>query len=437
MAKQKHFDNFLCNIEPSKTTKEYISSIQNNLRSYLKCHETYKDVHIDTFLSGSYAKHTSIRPVVGDNKRDVDIIVVTNYNITHSSKDVLKELKRILEEKDIYSKATMQSHSIGLDMSGISIDVVPVIEDSEDELLYYIGDSENGSWTVTDPKGHKVWSTKINTDNNSEYKPLVKIFKWWRHVNCPSSTKYPKGLALEKIIADNLGDSALSTEDFFLETMQNMVAIYKEDYVGMGMNPIIDDPSDKVDNNDLLSGYSLSDFSGFIAKIEEHINLLNSDGTTNDTWIKILGTEFPSDDSSSKNLALSNIEKCVNASHKQKLLWPMQRGGAAFISLQVETSSGTLVEYQSNGDPIAKGCSLRFKAYTGVKPPYKIMWQIVNTGDEAVGANCLRGNFEESDIGMNGKNESTSYMGSHSVQCFILKRNVCVAKSKEFIINIQ
>ena len=65
------------------------------------------------------------------------------------------------------------------------------------------------------------------------------------------------------------------------------------------------------------------------------------------------------------------------------------------------------------------------------------MWQIVNTGSEAYNANCLRGNFEESDIGTDGKKESTAYSGTHSVQCFIIKQGICVAKSKEFIINIK
>lgn len=80
MAKQSDFNSFLKDIEPSTTTVSYISSIQTNLRDYLKSHESYKFVHTDTFLSGSYAKHTSIRPVAGDKKRDVDIIVVTTYS---------------------------------------------------------------------------------------------------------------------------------------------------------------------------------------------------------------------------------------------------------------------------------------------------------------------------------------------------------------------
>ncbi|WP_298033987.1 SMODS domain-containing nucleotidyltransferase [uncultured Dysosmobacter sp.] len=437
MAKQADFDAFLKNIEPSATTVSYISSIHTNLRSYLKNHESYKDIHIDTFLSGSYAKHTSIRPASGDKKRDVDIIVVTAYSSSKSSIDVLNELRDVLAEKSDYSSAEVQHHSVGIDMSGISIDVVPVIVDETDDQLYYIGDSEFGDWTLTDPKGHKAWSTEVNKENNDEYKHLVKIFKWWRRTNCPTDRKYPKGITLEKIIADNLGDCTLSTEDFFIATMQNIISAYKEGYVARGINPVINDPSAKVTENDLLSSYSVDDFSAFIEKIEEHINLLNTEGTTNDTWRTILGSEFPKGDSSNNSIALSNLQMCITAPHRQRLIWPVQRGGAAFIAVYVTNPNGVQIEYTNNGLPLEKGCSLLFKALTGIKPPYSVKWQIVNTGIEAQRANCLRGGFEDSDVGTNGRHEATAYSGAHSVQCFIIKRGICVAKSQEFIINIQ
>lgn len=436
MAKQADFDGFLKNIEPSSTTVSYISSIQTNLRSYLKNHEDYKNIHVDTFLSGSYAKHTSIRPVTGDKKRDVDIIVVTAYSFAKNSADVLTELRDVLAQKNDYSSAEVQQHSVGINMRGISVDVVPVIADIDDNQLYYVGDSEVGDWTISDPKGHKAWSAEVNKANDSEYKPLVKIFKWWRRVNCPEDRKYPKGITLEKIIADNIGDCTLSTEDFFIETMQNIISAYKEDYVSHKINPVIDDPSDKIIGNDLLSGYSVDDFSAFIEKLEEHANLLNAEGTTNDTWRKILGTEFPKD-SVSKSLSLSNLQMCITAPHRQRPTWPIQRGGAAFISAHVANSAGEKIEYSSNGVPLEKNCSLIFKALTGIKPPYVVKWQIVNTGLEAQNADCLRGYFEDSDIGTDGKCEKTAYSGSHSVQCFIVKRGICVARSKEFIINIK
>ncbi len=436
MAKQADFDSFLKNIEPSTTTVSYISSIQNNLQSYLKGHESYKNVHADTFLSGSYAKHTSIRPASGDKKRDVDIIVVTTYSFSTSSIDVLNELRDVLAEKSDYSSAKVQHHSVGIDMSGISIDVVPVIVDEADDQLYYIGDSKSGNWTVTDPKGHKAWSTEVNQSNNDKYKPLVKIFKWWRRANCPDDRKYPKGITLEKIVADNLGDCTLSTEDLLIATMQNIISAYKEDYVVKKINPVIDDPSDKIIGNDLLSDYSVDDFSAFVEKIEEHANLLNSEGTTNDTWRIILGTEFPQK-TTVNSFALANLQKCVDAKHRQRPTWPMQRGGAAFISALVINPNGDRIEYMSNGAPLEKGCHLFFRALTGVKHPYCVKWQIVNTGAEARNANCLRGGFENSTDSANCRHEATAYSGSHSVQCFIIKRGICVAKSKEFIINIQ
>lgn len=219
--------------------------------------------------------------------------------------------------------------------------------------------------------------------------------------------------------------------------MQNVISAYKESYSDLAINPVIDDPSDKVTGNDLLSGYSTDDFSAFIKKLEEHVDLLNAEGTTNDTWRKILGTQFPKEDVSINSLTLANYQSCITAPHRQRPIWPVQRGGSAFISVRVITPNGKEIEYTNNGTPLEKKCALLFRALTGVKPPYTVKWQIVNTGFEAQNANCLRGYFENSDVGINGKRESTLYSGTHSVQCFIIKRGICVAKSREFIVNIQ
>ena len=433
MAKQKDFDAFLKNIEPSKSTVDYISSVQNNIRDYLKSHSVYSKIHVDTFLSGSYAKHTSIRPVKNDKKRDVDIIVVTNYDDSSDSGVVLEELKNILKDSSLYDTAMVQHHSVGIEMGQVSVDIVPVIQDENDDELYYIGDSEERDWSVTDPNGHKKWSTSINQDNNEKFKPLVKIFKWWRRKHCPEDIRYPKGITLEKIIADNIGDSSGSIEDLLIETMENIIAEYKENYADRELVPELDDPSEKIDGNNLLAGYSGEDFKDFIYKIDEHLNLLNAEGTDNAIWRKILGTEFPQE---SVSKSVHNIVVCESVSHRQKMPWPFARGGAAFIRITVTDLQGNRVEYIDNGEPLGKNYSLFFRAYTGAKQPYTVMWQITNTGDEARDANCLRGNFEDSDYGY-VKKEVTAYSGCHSVQCFIIKRGVCIAKSKIYIINIK
>lgn len=433
MSKEKDFISFLSNIEPSTSTVEYISSIQNNLRDFLKEDEDYKSIYKDTFLSGSYAKHTAIRPTINDNNRDVDIIVVTNHSKDDGVDDVFNELHNVLLKSKHYDSAVIQHHSIGIEMSEVNVDLVPVIADEFDEELFYVGDTENDDWIKSDPKGHKKWSSDFNVQNNNAYKPLVKIFKWWRHTNCPKSVKYPKGITLEKIVADNIGDSSLSTEDLLIGTMQNIVNSYKELYCEQNTNPIIYDPSRKVMNNNLLEGYSVDDFKKFVNKIDEHINFLNENGTNNETWKKILGNEFPS---SSNNR--SNELMCINASHKLKPSWLFRPNGAVIISIKVRDCNGNPINYSSNDEPLEKNCDLEFRAITGVKKPFKVYWQIVNTGSEAIKAGCLRGGFDESsNANTNVRLEKTEYSGSHSIQCFVIKNGYCVAKSKEYIVNIK
>ena len=375
MALQKYFDKFLSNIEPSPSTVSYISRIQNSLRSYLKNHEEYGLIFEDSFLSGSYAKHTAIRPTSNDKKRDVDIIVVTNHNKYDNATCVLSELEKTLKENSAYSDTTMQHHSVGVKMSGISIDVVPVIVDEETEELYLIGDSENGTWELTDPKGHKKWSTNVNQDNSNKYKPLVKIFKWWRNTNCPDDTKYPKGITLEKIIADNLGDASLTTEDLFIETIQNIVGAYKEEYIDKGRMPVIDDPSENIIGNDLMSDYDINDFSDFISKLIRHIDLLNDEGTENDTWIKILGNEFPKDTSNKNSLTIAKSFSLLP--YKQKPIWVMKKHGFAFVSLKVYNSNGERISYSNNDLPLPKYCTLNFSVITNIKNHFRLFGKLL------------------------------------------------------------
>lgn len=435
MAKQKDFDVFLSNIEPSQSTVSYISSVQNNLRSYLEKHSMYKDVHIETFLSGSYAKHTSIRPAASDKKRDVDIIVVTKYDSSSDSSEVLQELCDVLKEKDLYSSATVQSHSVGLELTNITIDVVPVIEHEIYEDVYYVGSSENGDWKITDPKGHKEWSTEINKNNNNEFKPLVKIFKWWRRTNCPIDKKYPKGITLEKLIADNIGDATLSTEDFLIDTMQKIVDNYA-DNITNGEMPCVDDPSDYISDNDLLSGYDFDDFKEFVEKIENHLKKLNEEGTTNAVWRELFGTAFPAASESNYTNAVTVFQPYLSVPHRKKPMWQIRRSGAVFITAKIKDWNGNIINYENDSFSIEKHCEIVYTAKYNSCKKHKIMWQIVNTGYEA--KNCLRGGFEESNVGTNSRRETTMYAGKHYVQCFVIDRyGICVARSKEFFINIK
>lgn len=69
---------------------------------------------------------------------------------------------------------------------------------------------------------------------------------------------------------------------------------------------------------------------------------------------------------------------------------------------------------------------------------YDIYWQITNTGYEAQKARQLRGDFYESHVeaGKRIRKESTSYLGKHYVEAYLVKDDMCVGKSEPFVVNI-
>ena len=95
--------------------------------------------------------------------------------------------------------------------------------------------------------------------------------------------------------------------------------------------------------------------------------------------------------------------------------------------------------FRSDGDPLPKRCSLVYQADTVIPRPFKVYWQVVNTGREAEAANGLRGGFDEGVVtaGKLTKKESTLYTGRHSIECFIVKAGYLAARSGQFIVNIR
>jgi hypothetical protein len=92
--------------------------------------------------------------------------------------------------------------------------------------------------------------------------------------------------------------------------------------------------------------------------------------------------------------------------------------------------------FHSNTPPLLKGLDLDFEIETNVPKPFKVHWQVVNTGDEAYRAGQLRGDFYDSGSSGQSRTESTKYQGTHWLEGFVVKDGICVARTGEFIVNI-
>lgn len=144
------------------------------------------------FLSGSYSRNTSIRPL-----HDIDVFIVmgvaefappaTLDTLLGQGRqglmpdEVLKRVRQALKEAWPQKKLPiLQGHSVHTEFSesGIQFDLVPayVLPDGRG---YLIPERDSGQWIRTNPKVHAELSTQANERSGKKLKPLLKLVKLW------------------------------------------------------------------------------------------------------------------------------------------------------------------------------------------------------------------------------------------------------------------
>lgn len=128
----------------------------------------------------------------------------------------------------------------------------------------------------------------------------------------------------------------------------------------------------------------------------------------------------------------------LNLPHRERPIWPMKltynleiHGNFKQDKKQMTITPSTLVP---------KFCGIYFTGTTNTPRPFDVFWQVVNTGYEAESKGGLRGNiFQSKTFGIGGlrQKENSEYTGTHWIQGFIVKNGICVAKSYEFLVNIE
>lgn len=132
------------------------------------------------------------------------------------------------------------------------------------------------------------------------------------------------------------------------------------------------------------------------------------------------------------------VPALANTSHTQAPLWPIVQRYRVSIKADVYHSKKGRKLWLLSDRSVPKDVWLKFIAKTDVPRPYTIKWQVVNTGQEAMNAGQLRGDYYDSDyVGNDIRWESTSYKGTHYVEAFVIKDGVCVARSKKCFVRVR
>ena len=285
---------FISNIEPDDVYKSQASEAQNDLRDYLQSTDLFKDLYLDSFLSGSYKRHTAIKEI-----KDVDIIVILNksacrFEPTENVKDVFNALKNALKEKYDVEQVEQQQRSVKLIWQfenkkdneirneNLTLDVVPAIR-SEEESNYnlWIPDKNLDKWILTNPQGHIDKITEQNqnsTEINGQkpFIPFVKILKFWKG-ECYKVPKRPKGFLLECMAYNSWKNNADNWFKCLIDGYQDILNQY-EKYLYSGLNE--DDKINfikdiGIENRNIHTSTTFGNFKKFISKIKETIGMLN------------------------------------------------------------------------------------------------------------------------------------------------------------------
>ncbi len=295
MVPVTRFNELLTDIEPSSTTKANASSGHQGIREHLEFHDRY-DRFVRAFLSGSYARDTAIRPTAtadGQERPDVDIIVVTNHTPEDHPDTVLRAVARALESgEDPYTVERINKRSVRVVTWAAEMDVVPVIEAGG---AFMIPDRETGRWKLTNPPAHTAWSSQQNVVFDGRFKPLVKLFKAWRRAN--PSGKRPKGFVLEVLVAQYAPKGEKHWGEAFTQLLENIYKAYGAS-AALGMKPTIDDPG--MFGNDILSKVTATQWKDFIEKVRVYADVARRAQSTDDMeeatrqWRRVFGDRFRS-----------------------------------------------------------------------------------------------------------------------------------------------
>lgn len=215
---------------PADKRKEYHAQVDRLVEELNKSLKGRDDIKITRVLkAGSFAKYTILRRTSQDPV-DVDLVIyVAGKDVDKETLDgLLDEIHKALiaiyptksvEDFEIQRKAA----TVKFVGTGLSVDVVPVVEDPARPGYGWQFDIHDGSKVQTNPPGQLKF-VKDRKDIDKDFRTLVRLGKRWsRH----AELKALKGFHVELIMAHVLGvngrDGSIEKrfEDFLLYIAQS------------------------------------------------------------------------------------------------------------------------------------------------------------------------------------------------------------------------
>lgn len=441
------FEKFLKDeINLNETRLDRASEATNIVKDFLKGNDLFFEYFKSVSPQGSFRQKTIIKPFDENQEFDVDLLFLMEAVKGWEPRDFLQNLHNEFKKTDRYKDIVDRrgkTRCVTLDYEGdFHIDIVPCISiDGSQKIM----NKETNLFEDTDGDGFAKWFEEKNAVTNGNLVSVIKLFKYIRDkddleiksvllttlfgMQVDNSTPYPDAPTSLQILLAKLNE--------FLSHHPTMPII---------SNPVL--PSETFNRHWDQEKYI--SFRRYIEKISGKVDEAISSDKVSDSlekWRLVFGEDFPlSEEDESSSAAGLKVYSLGSIDHAQPITNICQGeniNGKARIDGYLYW--GSIKTRGINSDAkIESDRGIKYVARTNVKPPYKIFWQVVNTGQHAsTYKNGLRGEFFEAKK-LNGSPsenqlvnwERSEYTGKHWIECFVIKDNWCVARSGRFLVNI-
>lgn len=426
-----YFKSFLDNtVNLNDTRIAKLNSRVDSVTSFLREHETFSEYFIDVIPQGSYAHRTIIKPV-GSREFDADVLLAMREHPTWTPAEYTAELKRAFEASATYmGKAHKRTRCVFLDYADdFHIDVIPFVEDRP-----AITNNKRDDWEVTDPLAFTEWlAGKSRIVGGGRLQAVLRLLKYLRD----SKTTFSIKSVLLTILVGNVVESWRSTADakYYGDTATALVHIiedlsaYLQD--NPSMPPIYDPAGTGRDFRERWDQDGYANFRTQIASYAAKVRAAYDAEVLDDAvagWQSVFGTSFTAPAVQAAEKA-SPTEEFIDST----LRIPIRLTRSVTLVGRVRRAGVTRAyDLPRRGDRVQKNRTIDFELRDlNVTGPHQVFWKVKNNGSEALDAQQPRGQVEE---GSSSRYESTSYVGSHYVEVYIVQNNVCVAMSRQPVI---
>lgn len=340
------FTTFLQAISPSPEQRKEMQKAHIELRTKLEQDELVKPNLVETFIQGSYRRHTGL---LGSNDHpcDVDVVVVTRVPSSLPPTHALDLFKPFLE-KNYKGRYKQQSRSWCISYSDhVKMDLVPTSAPSEAWKLFFEGnrktaqvdfdfqdpefvpaeqgkrkvnllveafkkvagaswqedpleipDRDAKKWTKTHPLAQIEWTTEKNGTCNGHYTNVVRAIKWWKRTKA-IDPKYPKGYPLEHLVGCDCPPDIPSIAEGLTRALEELARKYG-DLAMAGRKPVL--PDHGVPSHDVLDRVESQDFCAYYTKAAAAAKAARAalddsdDVSSARKWHALLGPAYPKPD---------------------------------------------------------------------------------------------------------------------------------------------